>query len=125
MSPYGKEFIIQVFAYADWAGCATTRRSTAGVIVQVMNSTVHHHSNTQTILATSSGESKLYAIGSATVEALHIRTILLGPEFATRARATVHTYSTTSTSIDTRHGTTKATRHIQLRYLFLHDLVTT
>ena len=40
-------------------------------------------------------------------------------------RITVHTYSTTANAMATRHGTTKATRHIQPLYLALTDLVTT
>ena len=51
------KFTINIYADADWAGCATTRKSTTGVIVQLLNSTIHHYSKTQSILATSSGES--------------------------------------------------------------------
>ena len=77
LPPYDKEFSIQVLADADWAGCATTRKSTTGVIVQVLNSTAHQHSKAQSILATSLGESEQYALGSARAEALHVRTCLL------------------------------------------------
>ena len=55
LSPDDKEFSIQVFADADWAGCATTRKSTTGVVVQVLYSTIHNHSKTQSIIATNSG----------------------------------------------------------------------
>ena len=92
--------------------------------MQVLNSAIHHHSNTQYILATRSGESELHALGSATADALHLRTCLLEGDFATRVRITIHTDRTTSTYIATRHGATKSTRHIQLRHLFVQDLVT-
>ena len=108
-----------------WVGCANTRKSTAGVIVQVLNSTLHRRSKTRPCLAASSGESELNALGSATSEALHLRTCLIVSESATRVHITIHTDITTATSIPTRHGSTKATRHVHHRYLLLHDIVAT
>ena len=98
---------MQVFADADWAGCATTRQSTTGVIVQLLNSTIHRRSKTQSILATSAGGSALYALGTATVVALHQRAFLIEAQFATRVRITTHTHtdSTAAKSNATRHGT--------------------
>ena len=52
-------------------------------------------------------------------------TILLDAEFATRVRNTVHTDSYTAHSIATRHGTTNVARHIQRRFVFLQDPVST
>ena len=77
MSPKDTEFSIQVLANAYWAGCAAARESTTSVVVQVLNNTIHHHSKAQLILATSSGESELYDLVSATVYALHMRTFRL------------------------------------------------
>ena len=59
LSPDDEEFSTQAFADAGWAGCATTRNNTTGVIVDILNSTIHRHSETQSMLATNSGESEL------------------------------------------------------------------
>ena len=54
MSTYDMQFSIQVFCRRRLGWLCTTC-----VIVQVSNSTIHRHSKTQSILATSSGESEL------------------------------------------------------------------
>ena len=63
-------------------------------------------------------------MGSATAEALHLRSFLQESKIATQVNVVIHTDNSTTRSIATRHGTRKATRHIQLRYLFVQDLVT-
>ena len=92
--------------------------------MQLLNSTIHRYSKSQSILATSSGESELYAIDSATAEALHLRAFLLEAKIASRVKTVIYTGSSTAKSIASRHGGIKATRHIQLRYLFLQDPIT-
>ena len=38
---------IQVFVDSDWAGCATTRKSTTGFLIKVFGATIHYGSRTQ------------------------------------------------------------------------------
>ena len=38
---------IQVFVDSDWAGCATTRKSTTGFLIKVFGATIHYGGRTQ------------------------------------------------------------------------------
>ncbi len=68
-----KSIEIEAFSDSDWAGCSKTRKSTSGFILQIFGTTIHFGSRTQSIHALSSGEAELYALGTSTSEALHIK----------------------------------------------------
>ena len=61
---HGSPMDIKVFTDSDWAGCSKTRKSTSGVVLQVLGCTVAALSRTQHVLALSSGEAELYAMGT-------------------------------------------------------------
>ena len=63
--------------------------STTGIIVHKLSGASHRHSKTQSILATSSGESELYALGSAAAEALHLRAFVLEAKIASRVNTII------------------------------------
>ena len=67
---------LDVFVDSDWAGCATTRKSTSGFVIKFMGSTIHFGSRAQATIALSSAEAELYAINTGATESLHIRNIL-------------------------------------------------
>ena len=67
---------LDCYVDSDWAGCRSTRKSTSGTVVQILNSTVSFGSRTQGTIALSSGEAELYAIGQGTSEALYIRNLI-------------------------------------------------
>ena len=67
---------LDVFVDSDWAGCATTRKSTSGFVIKFMESTIHFGSRAQATIALSSAEAELYAINTGATESLHIRNIL-------------------------------------------------
>ena len=80
-------------------------------------------SRTQATCALSSGEAELYAIGTGINEALHIKNFLIESELATKVNITVHTDSTAGKSLATRIGTGKRSKHFDLKYLYMQDLV--
>ena len=82
---------------------------------------VHHYARTQTTVALSSGEAELYAIGSGVSEALGLNNFL--HELGVISTITVCAGSSAARSITTRHGVTKQTKHIQLRYACMQELV--
>ena len=122
-TPQTKEPIdLNMYVDADWAGCPSTRKATSRFIVTMMVSVVQFGSRTQAVVALSSAESELSAIGTGAQEGLHI------PNFIKEATTTkvnirIHTDSTSGKSIATRIGSSKKATHIDLKYLFIQQLV--
>eukprot|EP00438_Fugacium_kawagutii_P029652 Skav215858 [mRNA] locus=scaffold1507:85913:86695:- [translate_table: standard] len=114
---------IDCFVDSDWAACRSTRKSTSGTVVQLLNSTVSFGSRTQGTIALSSGEAELYSIGQGTSEALFVRNLLTEANLAKAVNITVHTGSTAGKSMATRFGASKKTRHVELRFLYVQELV--
>jgi hypothetical protein len=116
---------VTCYADSDWAGCTATRKSTSGVLCSVLGSTVCTISRTQQTLALSSGEAELYALGLGIAESLFIRSLILESNLATTCKILVFTDSTAGKSMATRFGTTRKTKHNELRDLYMQELVTT
>ena len=121
--PTLKEIQIDVYTDADWAGCPATRKSTTGFVIQVAGNTVHFGSRTQSVVALSSAESELYAIGTGATEALHVKNFLQEATSSIKITARIHTDSTSGKSIATRIGSSKKAKHIELKHLFIQQLV--
>ena len=115
---------VTCYADSDWAGCTATRKSTSGVLCSVLGSTICTISRTQQTLALSSGEAELYALGLGIAESLFLRSLILEANLATTCKTTIFTDSTAGKSMATRFGTTRKTKHIELRYLYMQELVT-
>ena len=115
--------ILDVYVDADWAGCTTTRKSTTGFAIKYLGATIHFGSRTQAIVALSSAESELYSIGTGAQEALHIRNFLMETILTSKLQIRIHTDSTSGKSIATRIGSSKKAKHIDLKYLFIQQLV--
>ena len=114
---------LDVYVDADWAGCTTTRKFTTGFVIKYLGSTIHFGSRTQAIVALSSAESELYSIGTGAPEALHIRNFLMETILTSKLQIRIHTDSTSGKSIATRIGSSKKAKHIDLKYLFIQQLV--
>eukprot|EP00434_Breviolum_minutum_P041983 symbB.v1.2.037353.t1/scaffold5493.1/size26513/3 len=73
--PHSKQttFDIDTYVDSDWAGCATSRRSTSGMALYFLGTLITSQSRTQATVALSSGEAELYAIGLGVSESLFIR----------------------------------------------------
>ena len=117
---------LDVFVDSDWAGCATTRKSTSGFVIKFMGSTTHFGSRTQATIALSSAEAGLYAINTGATESLHIRNILqeaLNVKKVNIRTIRIHTDSSSGKSMATRIGSSKKAKHIELKHLFIQQLV--
>ena len=114
---------VNVYVDSDWAGCSKTRKSTSGSTVNVLGCNMISTARTQGTLALSSGEAELYAIGQGVSEALFVRSMLLESKLAKKISVTAHTDSTAGKSMATRFGTGKKTKHVELRFLYMQNLV--
>ena len=114
---------IQVFVDSDWAGCATTRKSTTGFLIKVFGATIHYGSRTQATIALSSAKAELYAINTGATEALHISNLLKEALNMKKINIRMHTDSSSRKSMATRIGASKKAKHIELKHLFIQQLV--
>ena len=88
----------------------------------MMGSVVQFGSRTQAVVELSSAESELYAIGTGAQEGLHIANFIKEAT-TTKVNIRIHTDSTSGKSIATRIGSSKKAKHIDLKYLFIQQLV--
>ena len=108
---------------SDWAGCQSTRKSTSGFIMYLLGAVAHFSFKTQAVPALSSGEAVLYAMGSAAAEFLRVRNYLPEGRLCKGVRIYLNTDSSAATSIASRDGVSKKTKHIELMYLYLLHLL--
>ena len=123
--PEGEPELLSVEAYSDsdWAGCRDTRRSTSGGIIYFEGAVLAFWSRTQTTIALSICEAELYAINMATIEALNVKSTIEELIKNCKTNSTVYTDSSSAKSITSRRGVTRKTKHIELRQLFVQELV--
>ena len=123
--PEGEPELLSFEAYSDsdWAGCRDTRRSTSGGIIYFEGAVLTFWSRTQTSIALSSCEAELYAINMATIEALNVKSTIEELINNCKTNITVYTDSSSAKSITSRRGVTRKTKHIELRQLFVQELV--
>ena len=114
---------IQVFVDSDWAGCPATRKSTTGFLITVFGATIHYGSRTPATIALSSAEAELYAINTGATEALHISNLLKQALNMKKINIHIHTDSSSGKSMATRIGSSKKEKHIELKHLFIQQLV--
>ena len=119
---------IQAFADSDWAGCVKTRKSTSGASLALWGVTIATSSRTQATQALSSAEAELYAMGMAIQDALHLQSLLQELKLTQLAKPfelTVYTDSSSGKALASKLGLTRKSKHVQLRFLFMQDLVAT
>ena len=123
--PEGEPELLSIEAYSDsdWAGCRDTRRSTSGGMIYFEGAVLSFWSRTQTTIALSSCEAELYAINMAAIEALNVKSTIEELIKNCKTNITVYTDSSSAKSITSRRGVTRKTKHIELRQLFVQDLV--
>ena len=107
---------LHIYCDSDWAGCKTTRKSTTGVVAQLLGCTIQHCSRTQATIALSSTESETYAICTGLAEGPYIKQLLMDTRMFTDVLLHIHTDSTGAKATATRTGLAPKTKHMQLRY---------
>ena len=101
---------VNVYVDSDWAGCSKTRKSTSGSTVNILGCNMVSAARTQ-------------GIGQGVSEALFLRSMLLEAKLAKKVNVIAHTDSTAGKSMATRFGTGMKTKHVELRFLCVQNLV--
>ena len=109
------------YSDADWAGDPVTRKSTSCTLCHVDQFLLTSECRGQGIVALSSGESEIYALGALSAELIFAQAILkeIGLSFLIHARAD----SSTARAVATKQGASRKMKHIHTRFLFTQDLV--
>ena len=116
---------IQAYSDSDWARCPKTR-STSGANLSLWGVSLATSSRTQATQALSSAEAELYAMGMAIQDALHLKSLLQEMKLQQLAKPfelTLYTDNSSGKALDSKLGLTRTTKHVQLRYPFMQDLV--
>ena len=109
-------------ADSDWAGCRATRKSTSCGFVSWGGIPITMFSRTQSVIALSSPESEYYGACAVAAECLYVRTILEFWGYTPGIELQIDASS--AIAIGSRHGLGKV-RHMELKYLWLQQLVAT
>jgi len=114
--------VATTFVDSDWAGCKTTCRSTSGGAVMLGSHTVIAWSQTQGVVALSSGEAELYALTKGAANTLGV--LSLAMDFGMSLDARIYSDASAAIGMVNRTGAGKL-RHVRVQYLWLQDKVRT
>ena len=70
-----------------------------------------------------SGEAELYAIGSGIADALFVRSSVEESKFFQKTNIVVSTYGNVGKSIVSRFAASRKAKHVNLRFLYMQELV--
>ena len=111
--------VIDVSTDANWCGCKLSRKSTSGGTICRGKHLIKAWSNTQAILAKSSGESELYGVVKGACEGLGVSTLL--KDFGeVNPHVRMHLDAPFAKGIIERRGLNKL-RHVELDIIWLQE----
>ena len=111
---------IDAISDSDWAGDRASRKSTSGGILAVAGVALKSWSVSQKSIATSSAEAEYHALTKVVADGIGLQSMAADLGWSMRLR--VCTDSSGAEAIASRKGLGK-TRHIEVRYLWVQDLV--
>ena len=109
-----------VYTDTDFAGCASTRRSTSGGCIMVGSCTTKHWSKTQSTISLSSGEAELHGIAMGCSQGLGIQSLMKDLGWTLKLR--VLSDATAAIGIARRKGLGKL-RHLDCTDLWIQDTI--
>ncbi len=112
---------IEVFVDADWANCPDTRKSVSGFGVFVNGNLIAWKSKKQQIVTTSSTDSEIVAMCESAQAALILRNVLLEIEVPIERK--ICFYEDNQNCIRFCEGSSKKSKHVEVKYYFVRDLV--
>jgi hypothetical protein len=119
----GGQKVLTVTGYcdSDWGGDLVDRKSTTGYCVFVNNNLVSWNTKKQTTVATSSAEAEVMAAAAVVSEIMWLKMILGELGFMVKTPITVYCDNQSAISITTKDVKHERTKHIDIKYHFVHD----
>ena len=111
---------VNLYTDSDWAGQATTFRSTSGGVVQWRNATLTIWSRTQQTVSLSSAEAELYALKTGIAEGIMTKHLL--QELGHEVNLMNHIDSQSAKAWASKRGLGKM-KHVMLKYMFVQYVV--
>ena len=111
---------VNIYVDSDWAGEASSRKSTSGGVACLGDHPVKHWASTQNVVALSTGEAESYSIIKGSSVGLGLKSLL--EDLGHRAKAKVLTDATTGKSLASRRGLGNV-RHIEVSELWIQEAV--
>ena len=111
------------YADADWAGDATTRKSTSGYMFSLAGATVSWKSKRQTVVALSSTEAEYIALCLAAQEAIWLRSLLESLGFKQSKATKLYEDNQGAIALTKNPKTHSRTKHIDIKYHYIREAV--
>ena len=115
----GPEAEMKGYSDSDWAGCASSRRSTSGGVMMIGSHLIKSYSRQQRTIALSSAEAELHALVAASSEALGL--VAYAADLGFALKPIIYTDASAALGIAQRRGLGKL-RHVQTQALWVQQL---
>jgi hypothetical protein len=112
---------IVTYVDADWANCPNTRRSVSGFGIFVCGNIVDWKSKKQSIVTTSSTDSEIVALTDSAYASIALRNILVELNIDVERR--IYFMEDNQNCVRFCEGSSKKSKHVEVRYYFVRDLV--
>ena len=116
----GRQRTLDGYSDADWAGCPYTRKSTSATYLMHGSHLLATSSSTQTVIATSSGESEFYA--AAKTASRTLGAVAMAKDLAVELAPRVKVDANAAKGIASRRGVGKV-RHLHVATLWLQECI--
>lgn len=114
---------LSCYADADWAGDSGDRKSTTGFLFQLGTSSICWSSKKQPCVALSSTEAEYIAAAEASKELVWLRLLMQDLGLTPREPTIVYEDNQACIKLATTEGLNPHTKHVDVRYHYLRDLV--
>ncbi|XP_042973050.1 uncharacterized mitochondrial protein AtMg00810-like [Carya illinoinensis] len=114
---------ILAYSDVDWTGCPDTRRSIFGYAIYLDDKLVSWHSKKQPTVSRSSCESKYRALASTTIEVKWLGHLLHDLKVTSSSSLILLCDNQSSIFLATNPVSHNCSKHIELDYHFVHELV--
>jgi hypothetical protein len=114
---------LNIFCDADWASDTTDRKSVSGYIISMAGGAVSWSSKKQTSVALSTAEAEYIAATHVAKQVLWQRSLFTELNFEISTTSTIFTDNQAAISISHHPEFHSRTKHIDIAYHFLRDLI--